>query len=1129
MQISTLIKRNLIHYWRTNLAVVLGVGSAVAVLAGALLVGDSVRGSLRDLFLDRLGRTADVISATGFFRERLADDISSNANFSQRFDALCPLIVLEAVVAHDKSRNRASHVQVYGVDVSFWRFHGRDRAPADLGDRDILVGEGLARELGCAAEEDLLIRVEKPSAIPAESLHGRKEDVGRTIRLTIRGVLPASALGEFSIRPQQGAVRAVFVSLKRLQKDLEQPGKVNTILVSERPGNPPPTQLLEAALRETFMLEDLGIKLRTLDKQNCLSFENESGLIGNNLAEISQATAIDLGIRPSSIFTYLANSIRARGREVPYSLVTAMDDRTLRAIQPGSASQMSSASPIVLNDWAARDLGVREGDQIELEYYVWLPEGRLATRRAMFQLAGETPITGVAADRDLAPDYPGITATESFADWDPPFPIDLNRVRPQDEKYWHDYRTTPKAFIRLAKGQDLWQSRFGRLTSIRLFPAENSDLRGTLEAYSKSLKGRLDPMQQGLSVHPVRTQGLEASRGATDFGEYFAYFSFFLVVSALLLTALFFRLGVEQRSREIGLLEAIGFPGALIRRLFIREGMILAAAGGVIGVVGALIYGWLMMFGLRTWWVDAVGTTMLTLHVSTISLGFGFSGGIVTAIGCIVLTLRGLKTVSPRSLLAGSVEKKKEKKFEIRNSKFEVVFLAAIAFASLGILLLVLAGGKIIGQVAGFFGAGTSLLIALLCLQSRWLRRGRSGIIRRTGWQPVSKLGLRNATTRPGRSVLCIALIASATFVIVAVDAFRRESPGSLTDKRSGAGGFPLMAESLLPIAHDPNSEPGRDALNLTADSNPSLGNAHIERFRVRSGDDASCLNLYQPASPTIMAPTADFVASGRFSFQESLALTDEERNNPWLLLNRELEGGVIPAIADANSMTYVLHLKLGDEFVLNTNGGQSRLRLVAALSDSIFQSELLIPEKSFLRLFPDEEGYRFFLIDAEPAIVSDVARSLEERLSDFGFDVTSTSERLASFHRVENTYLSTFQALGGLGLILGTIGLGAVLLRNALERRKELALLRAVGYKPSHFRLMVLAENGLLLMCGLLTGTVCALLAIAPAFTSRGGHLPAGDLVWLLVAVMISGFLASLAATRAALRSPLLSALRSE
>ena len=157
------------------------------------------------------------------------------------------------------------------------------------------------------------------------------------------------------------------------------------------------------------------------------------------------------------------------------------------------------------------------------------------------------------------------------------------------------------------------------------------------------------------------------------------------------------------------------------------------------------------------------------------------------------------------------------------------------------------------------------------------------------------------------------------------------------------------------------------------------------------------------------------------------------------------------------------------------------------------------------------------------------VAAALEEGLSDYGFDATSTSERLARFHRVENTYLSTFQMLGGLGLALGTLGLGAVLLRNVLERRRELALLRAVGYGRAHFGVMIVAENALLLACGLLTGTFCALLAVAPVAAARGGRLPWASLGLLLAAVAVSGLAASLVATAAALRAPLLAALREE
>src|SRR6185369_16867266 len=113
------------------------------------------------------------------------------------------------------------------------------------------------------------------------------------------------------------------------------------------------------------------------------------------------------------------------------------------------------------------------------------------------------------------------------------------------------------------------------------------------------------------------------------------------------------------------------------------------------------------------------------------------------------------------------------------------------------------------------------------------------------------------------------------------------------------------------------------------------------------------------------------------------------------------------------------------------------------------------------------------------------------ERLSDFGFDAQPAAERLVSFHRVENTYLSTLQMMGGLGLVLGTLGMAADLLRNVLGRRRELALLRAVGYNARHFSVMVLAENSLLLFSGLVTGAVCALLAIAPVLFSRHAQLP--------------------------------------
>jgi len=1099
MRTTRLLKRGLAYYWQTNLVVVLGVATAVAVLAGALLIGASVRGSLRDLVAQRLGNTDHIVTSPAFFREQLAMEIGG-----------APMITLEGVVENESSHRRAGGVKVYGVDERFWQFHGLGKVAlgAPQG-REVLISEGLANELVTQTDDSLLLRLEKPSDIPLESLHGRKEDPGKTIRLNRTLRVSPDDLGEFSLQPQQGIVRAIFVSLKFLQKELEQEQKINTILLAPNPS----VNDTQALLRDKATLEDLGLKLRVVDSS--LALESNSNLIGDSIAQAAEESARALSLRTIPIFSYLANSISTGDRSIPYSLVTAAGEDNFHGVRFISAftDTIPEGTPkILLNEWAARDLSAQPGQTIKLEYYLWHEGGRLETRKADFFLLGVVKIEGYAADRNLVPEYPGITESESLADWDPPFPIDLSRVRKQDEDYWDQYRTTPKAFISIADGQKLWQSRFGKLTSIRI--ESESEQSPDLNTFREQLRKTLQPTSTALQVVPVRSDGLAASRGATDFGEYFLYFSFFLVISALLLTALFFKLGIEQRLREIGTLQAIGFAASRIRTLFLTEALLLSVIGSLLGLLGAIGYAALLMYGLRTWWVDAVGTTSLTLHISWLSLALGAVGGIGAAVICIFLTLRKIGRSSTRSLLTGTTNDTDE----MRTTR-PYMRLVAIA-TTIGAVVLLLAGGlKLIPQVAGFFGGGVMLMVAGICFLSVWLRKTRGATIREPGWWAMSQMGFRNTTYRPTRTVLCVTLIASAAFIIVAVDAFRR-SGAVANDRNSGSGGFPFVAESLVPIVHNANTVDGREALNLNnTNDETALKDVRLVSLRMRPGDDASCLNLYQPRNPKIVAPPDEFINENRFAFQNSI----EKTENPWLLLNREFPDGAIPVIGDANSLNYVLHLKVGDDFVTD----QARLRVVAALSDSIFQSELIMSEKNFLRLFPSEQGYRYFLIDAPNG--SDVATVLEDRLSDFGFDAQSTEERIASFHRVENTYLSTFQLLGGLGLALGTLGMAAVLLRNVLERRRELALMRAVGYNSSHFAVMVITENVLMLCLGLAVGFVCAMLAIAPVLFERGGKGPNISLGLLLLAILISGATASLIATVAALRSPLLPALRSE
>ena len=1211
MTFTTLLVRSLTHFWRINLAVVAGVGVAVSVLAGAFLVGTSVRASLRDLALQRLGNVDQVVTAGAFFREALAEELPGSSALAgdgagDGADAApgapataVPMIALEGFATHQESGSRAGGIQVYGVDERFWAFHGLAGGADGEGGAgrgpepgEVLVSGGLARELGAAAEDTLLVRMQKPSAIPVSSLHGRRDDLGSTMRLRIREVLAPAELGEFSFRPQQGFSRAVFVDLERMQRDLELDREANTLLLAGVGAGAPAVARIEAALRATTRLTDLGLRVRALPGPGALAVESTAGLLNDEVVSAAGAAADAGGMGEQPVLTYLANEIRGGDRVTPYSLVTALDPAALGVAPPAGAAPPNAAGagatsapadadapsspagssstpgggapsdpgagssptpgggapsppadedgpageaprPIWLNRWTADDLEAAPGDVVTLQYYLWEDAGALVTDEAEFRVAGVLPMTGLAVDRDLAPEYPGITEATDLSDWDPPFPIDLGLVRPKDEDYWDEYRTASKGFIALEDGQRLWGSRWGQVTSLRVVPPDGvSDLAAA--AFRDALRSRLDPLAAGFIVYPARDLALEASAGVTDFGEYFTYFSFFLVVSALLLASLFFRLGVEQRLREIGALRALGFDEGSVRRLFWAEAAGLALAGGLVGAAGAVGYAELIMWGLRTWWVDAVGTTLLVLHVSPLALAMGIGGGMAAAVVSIAWSLRMVARATPRALIHGVLPSSGSRPpgdDEAPPSRAAAVARHAPAVLGLlgaAVLAVTLAG--VIGDTAGFFGAGMLLLASLLTLSWAWLgRQAPAGVAAPSTWT-VSRVGLRNTTARPGRSVLCITLIAFASFIIVAVDAFHLEGGGDAGDRSSGTGGYPLLAESLLPIVRDLGSEDEREELGVSSFDDEVFADVSYARFRLRPGEDTSCLNLYQAKDPRVLAPEAAFLAEGRFRFGATLAETEAEAANPWLLLDRVFDDGAVPAIADATSLAYALHLSVGEDFVLNRDSDNPvRLRIVAALSDSIFQRELIVGEAAFLRLFPEHDGYRFFLVDAPADRTAEATAALEDRLSDYGFDVTSTPERLAAFHRVNNTYLATFQTLGALGLLLGTLGLGAVLLRNVLERRRELALLRAVGYDTRHVSLMVLVENGLLLFGGLAIGTVCAVVAIAPAWLERGGQFPVASLGGMLLAVAAAGFASSLAATAAAVRSPLLASLRSE
>ncbi|MBE3068708.1 MAG: FtsX-like permease family protein, partial [Planctomycetes bacterium] len=452
---------------------------------------------------------------------------------------------------------------------------------------------------------------------------------------------------------------------------------------------------------------------------------------------------------------------------------------------------------------------------------------------------------------------------------------------------------------------------------------------------------------------------------------------------------------------------------------------------------------------------------------------------------------------------------------------------AVLVAAAAGAVAVLAAMGWTRGraQAGAFFGAGALLLVAALALAHLALAvRARLGAARRL---TLAGLALRNLTRRRGRSMATIAIVACGVFLVAAIGANYKSPPEDAGVAASGTGGFRLFGETALAIHEDLLGRDGLKAYALPADL-PSRVRA-IVPMRVHEGDDASCLNLNRVQQPRLAGVRPEALARrGAFTFTETVPSAPGE--NPWLLLARREGPDVVPCIGDAATIQWSLGKAVGEEVPYTDERGRAfRLRIVGAVAGSILQGMLVIGEDAFIERFPGDSGYRMLLVDTPADQAEAVAAVLSDRLADVGLAVTPTAQRLADFGAMQNTYLVIFQTLGGLGLVLGSLGLGVVVLRNVLERRGELALMRAVGFRRRAIAWMVLGEHWDLLAGGLVCGLVPAWLAVMPVLAGGGAAMPYGLVGLTLAAVAASGMLWTWLATRVALRGPLLEALRNE
>ena len=503
--------------------------------------------------LARLGQT-EVALASGdrLFRAKLAEEMAIAGSHGLSAAAL----QLPGTASTQDSSARANQVRVLGVDKDFWRLANQPPALTEIPAGAVILSDALARQLKATKGDTVLLRVQKPSLLSRDAPISPQEDLSLAMRLKVQAVVSDEEFGCFGLQANQVAPFNAFVNLAELEKRVEQPGRANLLLYAGGQHTKSTAETAaEAALRQFWQLADAGLVLRELSATD--QFELRSDRVFLDPAAVAAAQGVTTNAQP--IITYFVNDLRYGSSSTPYSMVTAMG----ASIVPADMRD----DEVLINDWLAQDLQAKPGETLSLTYYV-IGNGRaLEERRREFTIHSIVPLVGAAADPGLMPDFPGLAKAESSSDWDAGFPISLGRVRPQDEKYWKEHRGTPKAFVTLAAGKKMWMNRFGEYTAIR-FPKGKM----TLAEITRAIRQRLDPASVGLQFQPVRELALAASSQSIPFGQLFLGFSFFLILAALLLMALLFQFGLEERAAETGTLLALGFRPGQVRKLLLGEG-----------------------------------------------------------------------------------------------------------------------------------------------------------------------------------------------------------------------------------------------------------------------------------------------------------------------------------------------------------------------------------------------------------------------------------------------------------------------------------------------------------------------------------------------------------------------------
>lgn len=1059
------------HYFKANLLVALGVAISTIVLTGSLVIGDSVRHSLTQATFYRLGATTHLVSVVErYFRQEMANEIEAdNANIKA-----APVLLLEGMAVADGGQQRANKVQVIGIDTDFQEISNTPLL-SELVNNEIAISENLSERLQKGEGDNILVRIKKASLIPMNAPFVSAEETSVTLRATIKKVVSKEELGRFSLKNSQTAPYNIFVSIERLNRLMEFEGKANQLLISTEVE----TEIVAESIKNCLKAADAGLSLKTIEATDEIEVSTERVFLEEKVSEtLKKLPDVEM------ILTYFVNEIGKSQSQLPEHLVSSIQHPV--SIPYSFVSSLSheqlKASEIILNRWAADDLGVTVGDKIILKYFEIGPLRKLVDKESEFVVKEIISMDSDLSDPTRVPHLPGLSDAGHCREWEAGVPIDLDAIRDKDEKYWEDYKGTPKAYISIEKAVEIWSNRFGSYTAVR-YPAHSFNE----EKYRQIFAQEITPSDLGMAIEPIREQGLHAAQNGTDFSGLFIGLSFFILVASIILTALLFRLNLENRSAQVGLLAALGFQQKQVQSFYLLEGFVVSLFGAFIGTVISIFYTQLVFKILNSLWFDIVRTNVLDVKILPTTLVLGVFISLLVSLVAIFISIKRFQKRNAAEL---------QKQVEGKQSKIAELSYKALLYISLGAATGIFISEISSGQLnpSMFFLSGGLMLAGLLLLFRKILVQKES----KNKELRLGRLAQINLSRNISRSLTVVILFALGTFLVVSTGSNKLDLFANAQEKSSGTGGFLYFAETTMPVLFDINDAQKRDEEGLFEEFN-------VVQFRKLDGDDASCLNLNRIAQPALLGVDAKNL-QGRFSFAAKIKGLQED---PWQVLNNDFDDGTIPAIADQTVIQWGLGKNVGDILLYqNEKGDTLRIKLIAGTTPSVFQGFIILSNKHFLQNYPTSSGSNLFLVEGKPENEQAIGEELQSVFRDYGWEMESTAKRLVEFYSVTNTYLSIFLALGALGLILGTIGLAVILARTILERRREIAVMQAIGFSSKSIFKTLVNEYLILLFVGVLIGFLTALVATLPAFLSTNSDASLSTVAVVVVMILVNGLL---------------------